>query len=120
MTSNSTYQTFQSRNKSDIKSLDQIIEEDGIHYNIQSLLKYPQSRAKIKHIQNTENLKLSTIAVSSLTPRKTLNPNTTTEPSISALMQHIEKLERKLSKFEPDLKFIHRLNLDVSQDLSKE
>jgi|APSaa5957512535_1039671.scaffolds.fasta_scaffold00472_10 hypothetical protein len=117
---NSTPQTFQSRNKSDIGNLDQIVEEDGIHYNMQSLLKYPQTRAKIQTIQNTENVGLFALAVRPLVPKNKFKQEAQTENSISALKQHIEKLDKKISKYERDLKFIHRQHLEASLELSEE
>jgi len=116
----STYQIFQSRNKTDRLDLNRIEAEEGIHYDMLALLKYPQTRAKIQAIQKNTNFKLSQVAVNSLKEKNQRNKNTYTESSVSALMQHIEKIENKLKKYEPDLQFLHKQNLELASDTSKE
>ena len=118
MNTNFSYQTFKSKNKSDIQNLDQLVEEDGIHYNMQALLKYPQSRAKIRDIQQNKNAKLTNVAVQSVASDNN-NKAIPKKEDIESLSEQIRILKKEFSKFEPHLRYVYDMNNYNAMETSK-
>ncbi|QLH07417.1 hypothetical protein [Nitrosopumilus ureiphilus] len=117
---NSTNQIFGSRNKHDSFNIDQIENEENIHFNLSALLKYPHTRSQIQNIQRNKNTTLSNLAVTSLESKKTIKNNTHVENSYGAMMQHIQHLENIIRKYEPDIKHLHDMNNYNASDVTEE